>query len=64
MSPGSIEGEVKQEITSDFILQLYEEMKQMPDGDEKNAKRAVVEVLSEHLGEWLVLEEGKNPGNY
>jgi hypothetical protein len=64
MSRGDIKGEVKQEITSDFILQLYEEMKQMPDGEEKNAKRAVVEVLSEHLGEWLVLEEGKNPVNY
>ena len=60
MSPRAVTGEVKQKITSDFILQLHEEMKQMPDGDEKNAKRAVVEVLSEHLGEWLVLEQGKN----
>jgi len=49
--------EVKQEITADFILHLYDEVKNMTDPEEKRAQRAVIEVLSEHLGEWLVLDE-------
>ena len=51
------QAEIKQEITADFILGLYDEMKQMPDGDEKRAKQAVIEVLSEHVGDWLVLDD-------
>ena len=49
--------EVKQEITADFILHLYDELKQMKDPEEKRAQRAVIEVLSEHMGEWLVLDD-------
>lgn len=51
------QAEIKQEITADFILGLYDEMKQMPEGDEKRAKQAVIEVLSEHVGDWLVLDD-------
>jgi hypothetical protein len=57
MSDDITTAEVKQEITPDFILNLYDEMKKMTDPDEKRAQRAVIEVLSEHLGEWLVLDE-------
>lgn len=49
--------EIKQEITADFILGLYDEMKQMPQGEERRAKQAVIEVLSEHVGDWLVLDD-------
>lgn len=51
------QAEIKQEITADFILGLYDEMKQMPQGEEKQAKQAVIEVLSEHVGDWLVLDD-------
>ena len=57
MSDDITTAEVNQEITPDFILNLYDEMKKMTDPDEKRAQRAVIEVLSEHLGEWLVLDE-------
>jgi len=51
------QAEIKQEITADFILGLYDEMKQMPQGEERRAKQAVIEVLSEHVGDWLVLDD-------
>lgn len=51
------QAEIKQEITADFILGLYDEMKQMPQGEERRAKQAVIEVLSEHMGDWLVLDD-------
>lgn len=57
MSDDVSTAEVKQEITADFILHLYDELKQMTDPDQKRAQRAVIEVLSEHMGEWLVLDE-------
>jgi len=57
MSDDVSTAEVKQEITADFILNLYDELKQMTDPEEKRAQRAVIEVLSEHMGEWLVLDE-------
>lgn len=59
MSQDIIKGTIKEKITSDLILQLYDEMKQMPEGEEKQARQAVIEVLSEHLGEWLMMEQEK-----
>lgn len=57
MSDDVTTAEVKQEITADFILNLYDELERMDDPEERRAQRAVIEVLSEHLGEWLVLDE-------
>lgn len=51
------EGEVSREITADFILELYDGLKDIKDPEEKKTQRAAIEVLSEHLGDWLVLEE-------
>jgi len=49
--------ELKHKITGDFVLELYEEAKEIEDPEIKRAKMAVVEVLSQHIGEWLVLDE-------
>ena len=57
MSDELAQAEIKQEITADFILGLYDEMKDMPEGEEKRAKQAVIEVLSEHMGDWLILDD-------
>lgn len=57
MSDELAQAELKQEITADFILNLYEEMKQMPEGEERRVKQAVIEVLSEHMGDWLILDD-------
>lgn len=57
MSDELAQAEIKQEITADFILGLYDEMKDMPEGEEKQAKQAVIEVLSEHMGDWLILDD-------
>lgn len=52
--------EIKQQITSDLILDLYDEIKDMKDPEEKRARLAVIEVLSEHMGGWLVVDENKS----
>jgi hypothetical protein len=50
-------GYVKCKITADFILELYDEMKEEPDPLFKRAKLEAIEELSNHLGEWLVLPD-------
>lgn len=44
---------VSQEITSDFILELYEKSKELK-GDKKAKMLEVAEELSKHIGKWLV----------
>lgn len=57
MSEESREVFAKQKITPDFILDLYDEIDSITDPEEKRARMAAIEVLSEHMGEWLVLDE-------
>ena len=54
------EVEAKTRITPDLILQLYNEMLEMPTGEDKKARKVVIDVLSEHVGEWLVLDVEKD----
>lgn len=50
------EMQVEQEITSDLILNLYENAKKLK-GEEYDAQMAVIKTLSDHIGDWLVLED-------
>ena len=44
---------VAQQITHDYILELYEKSKKLK-GKNKQAMISVAEKLSKHVGEWLV----------
>ena len=44
---------IAQEITSDFVLELYEKSKSLK-GKKKKDMLAVAETLSKHVGKWLV----------
>ena len=44
---------VAQQITSDFVLELYEKSKSLK-GKKKKDMLAVAEKLSKHVGKWLV----------
>ena len=44
---------VEQEITSDFVLELYERSKKLQ-GKKKKDMLATAESLSKHIGKWLV----------
>lgn len=57
MSDEHMQAELKQQITADFILDLYEQAQQLPEGDERRVQMAMVDVLSKHVGDWLVLDD-------
>ena len=44
---------IAQEITSDYVLELYEKSKALK-GKKKKDMLAVAETLSKHVGKWLV----------
>jgi propanediol dehydratase small subunit len=44
---------VERQITSDFVLELYERSKKLR-GKQKKELLAVAEELSKHVGKWLV----------
>ena len=44
---------VEHEITSDFVLELYEKSKKLR-GKKKKEMLATAELLSKHIGKWLV----------
>ena len=57
-----VEGEVKEKITHDFILKLYEEIKEKDISEEEVKGRiAVLKVFADHIGEYLVLKYNKQP---
>jgi len=41
------------EITSDYVLELYEQSKKLK-GKKKKEMLAIAEALSKHIGKWLV----------
>jgi propanediol dehydratase small subunit len=41
------------EITSDYVLELYEQSKKFK-GKKKKEMLAIAETLSKHVGKWLV----------
>lgn len=47
-------GIVAQEITSDFVLEIYEKAKRARSKKKKDEYLAVAEELSKHIGKWLV----------
>ena len=47
-------GIVAQEITSDFVLEVYEKAKRARSKKRKNDLISVAEELSKHVGKWLV----------
>jgi hypothetical protein len=49
-------GRVKAKITSDFIIDLYEQSKDL-EGDEKKTLLATINVLIDHIGEFLVADD-------
>ena len=52
-----IEGVVKEKITYDYILNLYEEMKAQNLSEEETEKRvAVLKVFADHIGEYMVVK--------
>jgi hypothetical protein len=54
------EVEAKQQITADLILQLYNEMLEMEDKQARKDRKVVIDVLAEHVGDWLVLDVDKD----
>ena len=57
MSDETVVRKVKHQITANFILHLYDDMKETEDEDEKQAKQAAIDELSKHMGDWLVLDD-------
>ena len=49
-------GKVRQKITADYILDIYEQSKRSK-GAEASNLLAIAKTLSKHLNEWLVSEE-------
>ena len=47
-------GIVAQQITSDFVLEVYEKAKRARSKKKKDDYLAVAEELSKHVGKWLV----------
>lgn len=47
-------GEVKQLITHDFVLDVYEQSLEEPDPDKAAAIVATAEVLSKNIGTFLI----------
>lgn len=47
-------GIVAQEITSDFVLEIYEKAKRARSKKRKGELISVAEELSKHVGKWLV----------
>jgi len=45
---------VSQEITSDFVLEIYEKSKKARTKKRKEELRKTAEELSKHIGKWLV----------
>ena len=43
-----------QEITSDFVLEIYEKAKRARSPEKKKHYLEVAEKLSKHIGKWLV----------
>lgn len=52
--------EVKKQITPDLILELYNEMLEMDDPQQQKERQAVIDVLSEHVGQWLITDVEKD----
>ena len=51
-------GEVKRQVTYDYILELYEEIKEKPGitDKEREDQFAVLRVLADHIGEYMVVK--------
>ncbi len=52
--------EAKKQITADLILDLYNEMLEIEDEDERRNMKAAIDVLSEHVGSWLTVDVDKD----
>ena len=47
-------GIVKEKITADFIIDLYEKAKKMKDQKKKAKALTNIKILSNHIGEYLI----------
>ena len=47
-------GIVKEKITADFIIDLYEKAKKMKDAKKKAKALKNIKMLSQHVGEYLI----------
>mgnify|MGYP001291945552 CR=1 FL=1 len=58
-------GEVKRQVTYDYILELYEEIKDKPDitDKEREDQFAVLKVLADHIGEYMVIKYKQTKNN-
>ena len=45
---------VNREITSDYVLEIYEKAKRARSDQKKKEYLAIAETLSKHIGKWLV----------
>jgi len=45
---------VNREITSDYVLEIYEKAKRARSEQKKKEYLAIAETLSKHVGKWLV----------
>ena len=51
---GTRKGVVSQEITHDFVLEIYEKAKRARSKKKKDEYIAIAEALSKNIGKWLV----------
>ena len=55
-------GEIKEKITYDYILNLYEEIKSKDISEEEAEKQlAVLKVFADHIGEYMVVKYNDKP---
>tara|TARA_B100000405_G_C16348591_1_gene287034 strand:+ start:329 stop:496 length:168 start_codon:yes stop_codon:yes gene_type:complete len=47
-------GVIKEKITADFIIDLYEKAKKMKDQKKKAIALKNIKILSNHIGEYLI----------
>jgi hypothetical protein len=54
------EGIIHKKITHDYILDLYEKIQsKLISEEEKEKELAVLDILSEHIGEFMILKCGE-----
>ncbi len=47
-------GEIKEKITADYILDLYDKAKSLRDKNKKLKLMKVIKTLSQHVGEYII----------
>ena len=52
--------QAKKQITANLILELYDEMLEIEDEEQRKGMKAAIDVLSENIGCWLTVDVDKD----